>query len=289
MAYSPAIPVRRPSFNWADVDVQHWIPGDTRAVHVLNAMHLLFPEGERAFCRVLGSALGSITDTDVRAAVQGFIAQEGAHAHAHAQAAARLRELNPNADIAKQRVEKILRLLLGKKRSTNRITLSWRLASVAAIEHITAALGEWAFTEERLAEHGADPRMVTLVKWHCAEEIEHRSVAFDAHAAVQRRGCRITRNVAMAFWAPTVVVVWLGVARTLAAGDANAGGKRVIKLRHLRRDSAEGLLPDITALLAGTWSFTRAGYHPATFLDPTAEAEAAAFLASNELQSLLVS
>jgi predicted metal-dependent hydrolase len=35
--------------------------------------------------------------------------------------------------------------------------------------------------QQKMGRLGADPEMVDLVKWHGAEEIEHRTVAFDLY------------------------------------------------------------------------------------------------------------
>jgi predicted metal-dependent hydrolase len=59
--------------------------------------------------------------------------------------------------------------------------LPW-LAITAAYEHITAVLAEGVLRHDSWMA-GADGAMVTLWKWHAAEEIEHRAVAFDLYMA----------------------------------------------------------------------------------------------------------
>ena len=54
-----------------------------------------------------------------------------------------------------------------------------RVATIAAIEHYTAFLGNWVLNAEALDRRGADPTMLDLLRWHGAEEVEHRSVAFE--------------------------------------------------------------------------------------------------------------
>jgi predicted metal-dependent hydrolase len=282
--------VRRLNIDWATRDVQHWIPDRPHASHVASAMHLILPEGERAFCRVLGAAVAHIDDPAVLLQARGFIAQEAQHAKAHALAASRLQELNPAASSAIRLTERCLWVLFGKKRPSKRFVLMWRLALVAALEHLTTALGAWSSAESRYREHGADPLMTTLVLWHGAEEVEHRSVAFDVHANVQRRGIRLTRAVAMLVAAPVALLLWAAVAQRLALNDKTLPRhKRLITPAHLRRGIADGLTPDVIDLVKGACAFVARDYHPSTHIAPNVVAAAETFLAGDEVQSVIAS
>jgi Predicted metal-dependent hydrolase len=53
-----------------------------------------------------------------------------------------------------------------------------RLWLIAAIEHYTAVLGDFSLNCA-WDDHGADPTMVDLFRWHGSEEVEHRNVAHD--------------------------------------------------------------------------------------------------------------
>jgi predicted metal-dependent hydrolase len=272
---------RRPDFDWSTSDVGSWVPGNPDATHTLNAMHVLFPEGERAFCRVLGAALTHISNEQVRRDIKGFLAQEGAHGQAHQEVLTRLIDAAPQLEHTQASVARTFRRLLGAQRTKNRYVLMWRLASVAAIEHMTTAIGDWTMTSERLIEHGCDPQMVALVKWHGAEEIEHRSVAFDAHAAVQRRCNTVTRALAMAFWLPTMTLLWFRAAQTLKRNDPTRVGRRTLSVRAVRRAIKNGLVPNIPAIAAGTVAFCRRSYHPSTHVPQEIVAAAAAWLRNN--------
>src|SRR5690606_39163110 len=60
-----------------------------------------------------------------------------------------------------------------------------RLSATVALEHFTASMAEMALTTGLL--DGAHPLMRQLLRWHAAEEIEHKSVAFDVLASVDPR------------------------------------------------------------------------------------------------------
>jgi predicted metal-dependent hydrolase len=71
---------------------------------------------------------------------------------------------------------------LGRTRSQR-----FNLAFAAGFETVAYASARW--TEKHLRElfRGADPVPATLFLWHLAEEVEHKSVAFDVYRAVGGR------------------------------------------------------------------------------------------------------
>lgn len=259
-----------------------WVPGNPDATHVLNSMHVIFPEGERAFCRVLGASLGHITDDAVRRDIKGFLAQEGLHAQAHEGAMDHLLAATPHLQRAQHVSAAVFRRLLAGSRTKNRYLLRWQLASVAAIEHLTTAVGEWTMCGERLAEQGCDPEMVALIKWHGAEEIEHRSVAFDAHAAVQRRLVRATRVAAMSFWLPVIALLWAYSAQAMFWHDLGTR-RRILSVRTTRRAMKDGLAPDAVAITRGALAFGKSTYHPSTHVPAPVVAAASQWLSNSSM------
>lgn len=278
LARPSTITPRRPHFDWSETPINCWVPGDLDATCMLNAMHVLFPEGERAFCRVLSSALDQIDDDAVVRDIKGFLAQEGLHARAHTGAFAQLAASTPQIEWTQEAAARAFRFLLGAGKTRNRPLLAWRLASVAAIEHLTTAIGEWTMNNERFAEHGCDAQMSALVKWHGAEEIEHRSVAFDAHRAVQPRLSRPVRVTAMAFWLPIMTLLWVLSAQALLWHVESRPRRRLLSPRAVRRAIRNGLVPDLLAIAKGAAAFCKAGYHPSTHVAPEVVAAAESWL-----------
>jgi predicted metal-dependent hydrolase len=179
---------RRPRFDLSDTPL-HWIPDDPVATHMMNVLHIMLPPGERWFCDVYREALPLIDDDKLREDVKGFIGQEATHARAHEVGRAYLAGYGIDTERTMRQAEWMRTNLGGPSpfgrtvpRPLRRTWLVARLATIAAIEHFTAVLGEWILTEShQLDTDGADPHMLDLMRWHGAEEVEHRSVAFDVY------------------------------------------------------------------------------------------------------------
>lgn len=165
----------------------HWIPGEPYASHFITGFNLALPSGERWFCKVFTDALEYIKDERLREEILGFMGQEGVHAKSHDGAidvflgehgidvAPFLRQV----DWLFGRLGSIIDDAEGPEAKRNAVI--GEAVLVAAIEHFTAVLGDWALNN-RWDELGADPMMSDLWRWHGAEEVEHRHVAFNAAA-----------------------------------------------------------------------------------------------------------
>ena len=115
--------------------------------------------------------------------IRGFIGQEATHAAAHDDV---IRDFLVGNGVDPAPILEMVEYMFGKvlapttstnpKRRLN--NLCERLWLIAAIEHYTAVLGDFALNST-WDEHRADPTMVDLFRWHGSEEVEHRSVAHD--------------------------------------------------------------------------------------------------------------
>ena len=176
-----SIPVRAPRFALDENVPRAWLDGDLEASHVVDALSLIFPEGERFFIRSVKHYLDQVgDDPELLERVRGFFGQEGRHGHEHdrmnrilsAQGYDIERFLGFYRDLAYQRIEHATPPHL-------------RLAATVALEHMTSTLAEVAFATEVL--DGAHPRIREMLLWHAVEEIEHRAVAWDVLARVDPR------------------------------------------------------------------------------------------------------
>jgi len=277
--------VRRVTFDLSKTPL-HWAKqDDPMLTHFVNVLHLLLPAGERWFLRVFKQALPRISDERLRAQVKGFMGQEGTHASAHVEALDHMRAhgLDPSPFV--QRIEFIFEKLLSEDtapRTFQGVWLEARLAAVAAIEHYTSVLGQWFLDADIWDRIGADPVMLDIIRWHAAEEIEHRAVAFDAYEHVC--GNRALRNAVMGFVAPEFGRIWLRGARFLMENDPTLSQKErraVDPWREWGRLGSQGLIPRRKEVFVGYVArYLRKDFHP---LNEGSTARAHAYLATSKV------
>lgn len=248
-----AIPVRAPRFSLEAAEVPRaWLGGSVLSSHVVNALSLLFPEGERFFIRAVKHYLPAIEDDPgLRERVRGFFGQEGRHGHEHDR-------LNDLLAAHGYDIERFLRFYQRLAYSVIEPATPphVRLSTTVALEHMTATLAEVALTTGVL--ENAHPEVRRLLFWHAAEEIEHRSVAFDVLSRVDPRmrtrvlGLGMASAILALFWS-TALLMLLEDERALPRGadDARAG-------RHFAREVKKAG-PIVGRALA---SYLRRDFHP---------------------------
>ncbi|WP_330177753.1 metal-dependent hydrolase [Streptomyces sp. NBC_01498] len=259
---------RRVSFDWHGTPL-HWIPDEPTATHVVNVLHLLLPAGERWFVRVFGEALPLVDDPVLLGQVKGFMGQEATHSVQHTYVLRHLAEQGLDTEPYTRHVDLLFGKLLGEKPPFGvpwpaRDWLRFRLAIVAAIEQFTAVLGDWVLRAEALDRAGADGVMLDLLRWHGAEEVEHRSVAFDMYEHCGGPGpVRYARRLeTMLVTAPVMLWLWGWGAAYLIRHDPSLGGRSRYSLREHNRAVAKGLLPTWRELGAAVPRYLRRSYHP---------------------------
>ena len=271
-----ALHARDVAFDWAGLPLR-WIPDEAFASHMLNVLHIMLPEGERWFVKVFGEALPLIKDGQLREDVLGFIGQEGMHAAAHQGVQDYFTEQGLDTSAYVAELEHLFRRLLGDRRLTGRKREEWlieRLALVAAIEHVTAFLGNWILNSPGLDAAGADPRMLDLLRWHGAEEVEHRSVAHDVYQHVDGRYLRRVRTYSVA--AVAICYLWARGVKHLMEHDPTLDPPRTARWRDLITTARKGLTPSYLDIVGCAWRYFQPGYRPDAEGDT---AQAVAYLA----------
>ena len=177
---------RKVKFEWQDTQVD-WVPNQPFVSYFINEINMILPAGEFWFCRLYNKVLPQISDEKLKQDVQAFIRQEAMHAQAHNSAN---KEYLSQRNIGIQRNLDVMDFLFGKLLADQPLGFTvpkllnhqwdlFRLGIVATVEHMTCVLGKYALYNTEWEKLGADASMLDLVKWHGAEEIEHRTVAFD--------------------------------------------------------------------------------------------------------------
>jgi predicted metal-dependent hydrolase len=137
--------------------------------------------------------------------------------------------------------------------------LGFRVAAIAGIEHYTCVLGAWALESRGLDAAGADPTMLDLIRWHAAEEVEHRTISYEAsrHLGVGW----VRRQIAFAFVVPLLWYVWAQGTRFLARRDPSPARPRP-SWRAVIRAGRQDRLPTIASLVRATLRYVSPFYHP---------------------------
>ncbi|MFI6026884.1 metal-dependent hydrolase [Amycolatopsis magusensis] len=247
-------------FDWSTLPM-HWIPAEPQATHTINVLHLLLPEGERWFVELFMQAVPMIRDERLRQDVLGFIGQEAMHAEAHSGVLDHFEAHGLDPRPYTRQMEWVFRRLLGDRELTGKAHEEWiveRVAMVAAIEHYTAFLGQWILDSVPLDHAGADPTMLDLLRWHGAEEVEHRAVAYDLYQHLDGRYLRRARTMALV--TPVLAWLWVRGTRFLMAADPTLSEKAT--WRAFRRAARRGLVPSGRGLVREVRPYFRRSYHP---------------------------
>lgn len=257
-----ALKARKVSFDWQETPL-HWVPGDPFATHTINVPHLLLPAGERWFVHVYQQVLPYITDEELRADVIGFIGQEAMHSQAHDEVLPHLKKLGLDPTPYTAQVDWLFEKLLGDRTLPPGRAREWwlmeRVALIAAIEHYTAFLGNWVLNADELDRRGADATMLDLQRRHGAEEVEHRSVAFELFLHVDGGYRRRVRTWATAFSA--LVFLWQRGARFFMENDPSLRNGRA-SLPQFVRAGRQGVLPSTSAMLRSVPRCPNRSYPP---------------------------
>ncbi|WP_111508778.1 metal-dependent hydrolase [Mycobacterium kyogaense] len=274
------IQARKVSFDVSDVPL-HWIPGHPAASHVISVLNLVLPAGERWFVETFDEALPMVNDPHLADDIRGFIGQEATHADVHDTILHDFmveRGVDPSPILAQ--VEHVFSRVLAPIDSPDPAVrlnhLCERLWLIAAIEHYTAVMGDFALNCT-WDDHGADPTLTDLFRWHGSEEVEHRSVAHDV--ATYFHDSYLARIRAMTVAASMLFVFFQRTAWYLVKTDPDVTASWWRFNRMRMRDSKLGLLPRYSSLFgSSTLTYFRRGYSPEQF---GSTAQAVAYLASS--------
>lgn len=279
---------RRVRFDWSKTTLD-WIPDHPFASDFINEINLLLPAGEFWFCRVYNQALPYVTDAKLREDMQQFIKQEAMHARAHGAAVKDyLNHHGIETDSNTQKIEKLFELLLSDTplglalpKTLEKTWLVFRLGIIAAVEHMTCVLGNYILENRQWDAAGADATLLDLLRWHGAEEVEHRSVAFDVYRHLG--GGYLSRYYLAGITMPAIFALWVHGAAHLMRQDKKLAHFRPSVFRPWiwRRwytEAKTGLLPDPFWIVGQELSYFSPWYDP---LSKGSGEQAAAYLAQS--------
>lgn len=166
-----------------------------------------------------------------------------------------------NAKMAAQgvNVEKIIaRFKIAIRLFQTHLSPKYQLALTAALEHITATLGEGFIDGEGEMFRHAHPVMRAMFLWHGVEEVEHKAVAFDVYETAAGGGY-LTRATALIGGTAVVHVVVGSVAWHMLKVDRMNRRPLLLAKGLYRLYGPRGLL---TRLMPRYLDWFRPGFHP---------------------------
>ncbi|GGK62069.1 metal-dependent hydrolase [Nocardia camponoti] len=274
-----ALRARNVGFDWSGIDPR-WMPREPVASHLVSALNMLLPAGERMFIETYRQALPYVRDEKLRADMLGFIGQESMHAQTHAKALDEVLRAN-NIDVGPyvRQMDYLFGQTLGPRTINGRVAeqrLVERIAFIACLEHFFAWLGDWVLNAD-WESFDADPRMVDLFRWHGAEEVEHREVAHDVAEYFGVGYVRRCTSMVIVF--PIFLSLVVRGTRFLTVQDPrlpDPGYPRL--LVDILGAMWRGALPGVPSLLVSALSTFQPGYTPKSV---GSTAQAVAYLAAS--------
>lgn len=242
------IPVRKMGFDFSQVP-KRWFFDSIVTSHTANALNMVFPAGERFFVRSVRHYMKQIEDPALRKRVRGFAGQEASHGHEHEQAFLLLEDQGLEIRPWLEWYEHIAFEIIEK-----RAPPVLRLSITAALEHLTATMAERGLGTDLL--DNAHPVMRDLLRWHAAEEIEHKSVAFDVLQIVDDRYS--VRVAGLFLGIAGLVFFWQSGTRMLLSQEG-ISRKQIRAERKAARARGQG---HSGLLLGALLKYLEPGFHP---------------------------
>jgi uncharacterized protein len=250
-AASP-LPIRAMGFAYDHEIPLLWNPSIPELSAAANSISLLMPYVEPFIARSVRATLPELDDV-LRARTEAFARQELAH---HAQHR-RFNDILAAQCPSLQRFERWVQRAYGW---VERRHVPFRVAFAAGSETIAFGIARWVEVNMHSVFGAADPETTRLFVWHLAEEVEHKTAAFDVFEATG--GSRLRYTLA------TALSLLLLIVFTIAGS--------LLMLRSQRR-----LRLPVTWFRLARWSLSLAfsllpvlavsclpGHHPRDLVDP---------------------
>jgi len=171
--------VRKMPFQFPDDIDPQWSKSRPEWSHMVNGASLAMPYLEPYLIRTMRNTLEKIESPKLKKEVKLYMGQEGQHYQQH-------RKFN---DMLIEKAYPRLRNIEAQMKEefanfeSNR-PLKFNLAYACGFETMALCVGHWLVCDRDHLFSGSDTRVASLILWHFVEEIEHKSVAFDAYQAV---------------------------------------------------------------------------------------------------------
>jgi uncharacterized protein len=153
-----------------------WTPRFPEVAAVANAVSLAMPHVEPFVIQAVRRVNEQLTEGSLRSEVARFVREEAAHHAAH-------RRFNQAMTAAYPALRLTDRLLGWMIRRVAKRSARIGTGFAAGFELAGLAVVQWLAPRTDLLFRDAEPEATQLFLWHLAEEMDHREVAADVHAA----------------------------------------------------------------------------------------------------------
>lgn len=244
------ITVRRPAFEWpSDLPVLP-LPHDPSRSCELVALSFTLPYLEPYLIRTMRIASKEDVDADLLAEMKAFSGQEAQHYKNHASVNNVVRsQLSSTGAKEMRTLEDALEA--DYRRFSSEKSLAFNLAYAEGFEAMTFALARSVLRQADV--EGVEPAWANLIAWHLAEEIEHRTVTFDAYEAIVGR---YPQRIAVGSYAQLHFLRHLlGMAKVLQNDTVSADVRmRQVITQAVKRNWRNGTIPGTLRTLSPSYN-----------------------------------
>lgn len=166
-----AIKPQRMGFEFGEKVPHYWLDNSYTLSHTMNALSVLFPQGEQFFVDSVRYYQDQIKDPKLKKDVRGFIGQEAMHSLEHKSMNQHVRDQGMPVDELEEHLEVVLGI-------AKKLPERHQLAITCALEHMTAMMAGMLLERDDVREDMHET-MRPLWVWHAIEETEHKAVAYD--------------------------------------------------------------------------------------------------------------
>ncbi|MCL7942586.1 metal-dependent hydrolase [Marinobacter sp. ATCH36] len=244
-----AIKPQRMGFEFGEKVPHYWLNDSYTLSHTMNALSVLFPQGEQFFVDSVRYYQKAIQDPKLKKEVRGFIGQEAMHSLEHKAMNQHVRDQGMPVEELEEHLEVVLGI-------AKKLPKRHQLAITCALEHMTAMMADMLLARDDVREDMHET-MRPLWVWHAIEETEHKAVAYDVFN--QAGGTYAERTFYLAFSTAA-----LGVMASYFTTRMMLNDRKNFSLK----DSARGLWAmwgkngTFSSLIPNWLEYFKPGFHP---------------------------
>jgi hypothetical protein len=166
-----AIKPQRMGFEFGEKVPHYWLDNSYILSHTMNALSVLFPQGEQFFVDSVRYYQDQINDPKLKKEVRGFIGQEAMHSLEHKSMNQHVRDQGMPVEELEEHLEVVLGI-------AKKLPKRHQLAITCALEHMTAMMADMLLERSDVREDMHET-LRPLWVWHAIEETKHTAVTYD--------------------------------------------------------------------------------------------------------------